>query len=158
MMGAIPGSREPDPCSTGSGPSSFDPERWASSRFARLLRDLKADGGELALRAGHCIDDLADAIEGMCFQFGGHTSKDGEAAICTMGLSDLEGAFDLLGWDEPHQTPEVTCDEPGCDHWSTCGTATSDGYRHTCYKHSPHASAMETRRAETGNTDSVAKP
>jgi hypothetical protein len=27
MMGAIPGSREPDPCSTGSGPSGFDPER-----------------------------------------------------------------------------------------------------------------------------------
>jgi hypothetical protein len=36
MMGAIPGSREPDPCSTGSGPSGFDPERDGFNK-ARLL-------------------------------------------------------------------------------------------------------------------------
>lgn len=47
-MGAIPGSREPSPCSTGLGPSGFDPERgpfliWSRKRKLWHRRD--EDGG-----------------------------------------------------------------------------------------------------------------
>lgn len=131
---------------------SAEPERWKTSRFARLLHDLAADGGDLSLRAERCIDDLADAIEGLCTQFGHQTSYNKSAAIWTGGLSDLERAFDLMGWHDPHRVPGATCDEPGCWKWIQAGIPTDDGYRRVC---SQHARAIEARRAETAQTGSV---
>jgi hypothetical protein len=37
IMGAIPGSREPSPSSTGLGPSGFDPERYVSGAAAAAM-------------------------------------------------------------------------------------------------------------------------
>jgi len=42
---------------------------------------------------------LRDALEDMCHQFGYEV---GQTGITTGGLSALEHAFDVLGWDDPH--------------------------------------------------------
>jgi len=53
----------------------------------------------------------------------------------TGGLSALEEAFDVLGWDDPHPEPEARCDEPGCMAQATCGISTRDSYRRVCGDH-----------------------
>lgn len=79
-------------------------------------------------------DKLRASLEGMCRQFAFWSSTGGHM---TGGLSVLENAFDLLGWDDPHICPEAQCDEPGCKEQITCGTPTADGYRNTCWPHHP---------------------
>jgi hypothetical protein len=49
--------------------------------------------------------ELQAALEGMCLQFGHVTERDGDRWLGTMGLSNLEWAFALLGWDDPHPIP-----------------------------------------------------
>lgn len=60
----------------------------------------------------------------------------------TGGLSVLEEAFSILGWDDPHPAPEDRCDEPSCMQqasvgWPTRpgGTGLNSGYRKTCTEH-----------------------
>jgi hypothetical protein len=36
-----------------------------------------------------------------------------------------------------NSTINLACDEPDCWEEVSCGTPTSNGYRRTCYKHSP---------------------
>lgn len=48
---------------------------------------------------------LRDALEGMCSQFAHDYERDGRRYLGTMGLSNLEDAFALLGWDDPHPIP-----------------------------------------------------
>ncbi len=62
--------------------------------------------------------------------------------IWTGGLSTLENAFDVLGWEDPHPLPDRRCDEPGCMKDATCGwptrpggTGLNGGYRRTCGDH-----------------------
>lgn len=77
-----------------------------------------------------------DALESMVHQFAYWSDKAG--GYWTGGLSALEEAFDVLGWDDPHPEPEARCDEPGCMGQITCGWPSANGYRRTCYDHSEY--------------------
>ena len=83
----------------------------------------------------HLSDLLAEcreALEDMCQQF----AYPGEGPVLiTGGLSALECAFRVLGWEDPHPVPERGCDEPGCRRMATCGTPVGGGYRTTCSEH-----------------------
>ena len=77
-----------------------------------------------------------DALEDMCQQF---AYPGIGPSLITGGLSALEDAFAVLGWDDPHPVPERGCDEPGCTRIATCGTPTPEGYRTSCSEHAPWA-------------------
>lgn len=81
------------------------------------------------------IDELRDALLDMVTQFAHQTVKDGVPCYSTGGLSALEHAFSVLGWDDPHPCPENACQMPGCTAWATCGTPTPDGYKRLCGTH-----------------------
>ena len=64
-------------------------------------------GLEVALKEREAeIERLRDALEGMCYQFGHDYERDGRRYLGTMGLSNLEDAFEVLGWDDPHPIPD----------------------------------------------------
>jgi len=112
----------------------------AAAEMRRLYRLLALRDAE----AGR----LRDALEGMVQQFAYWSSAKDKNGLWTGGLSALEQAFDVLGWDDPHPCPEQTCDEPGCTKQATEGVPTSKGYRRTCLKHCPdwrtrHGQAQE---------------
>jgi hypothetical protein len=79
------------------------------------------------------IDALTECLTDMCYQFA--YQHDDPCRIGTGGLSALEDAFDLLGWEDPHPTPEMQCDEPGCEKHAGCGWPSPNGYRRTCGQH-----------------------
>lgn len=74
-----------------------------------------------------------DALESMVRQFA--YWSDGVGGYWTGGLSALEEAFDVLGWDDPHPQPDARCDEPQCMAQRTCGIPTPAGYRSVCGEH-----------------------
>lgn len=81
-----------------------------------------------------------EALEGMVRQFAYWSNTAG--GYWTGGLSALELAFEVLGWEDPHPAPEARCDEPGCleqisTGWPTQpgGTTQNGGYRRTCGEH-----------------------
>jgi len=78
------------------------------------------------------VERLREALVDMVNQFAYPTRG---PKISTGGLSALEDAFEVLGWEDPHPTPERKCDEPGCDEHSTCGWPSPGGYRRTCFEH-----------------------
>jgi hypothetical protein len=55
--------------------------------------------------------------------------------ISTGGLSVLEDAFEILGYDDPHPVPERQCQFEGCTKTATSGTPTKNGYMRVCLKH-----------------------
>ena len=80
---------------------------------------------------------LRDFAEAVARQWGYVSNRH----IWTGGLSTLEEAFAILGWDDPHPLPEgdpLACDEPGCDKASSSGWPSASGYRHTCHEHSDY--------------------
>jgi len=80
-------------------------------------------------------DELMETIEDLVRQFAYPTVKNGVPCLTTGGLSTLEGAFAVLGWDDPHLCPEGACEAEGCTDWATCGTPTPDGYKWLCGTH-----------------------
>ena len=83
-------------------------------------------------------DEIAkyrDVLEDMVYQFGYWSESAG--GFTTGGLSALEAAFELLGWDDPHPVPGGCCDEAGCTKQISSGTPTASGYRQTCHEHRP---------------------
>lgn len=72
--------------------------------------------------------ELLNALEDMCYQFGYQTVKNCVPALSTGGLSVLENAFYLLGWEDPHPCPQSKCEISGCNEWATCGTNTPKNY------------------------------
>jgi hypothetical protein len=60
------------------------------------------------------IDELRDALEGMVNQYAYDTEVDGVAHLGTGGLSSLEYAFEVLGWNDPHPCPWRECEYEGC--------------------------------------------
>jgi hypothetical protein len=89
------------------------------------------------------IAELQDGLESMVCQFA--YWSEGVGGYTTGGLSALEEAFEVLGWEDPHPAPDARCDEPGCMKQPTCGTpkyqgvGAADGgeYRWTCLDHRP---------------------
>lgn len=80
------------------------------------------------------LERLAEALDDMARQF----AYSGNGRRTTGGLSALEGAFEALGWDDPHPLDkDEMCDEPGCKEPISCGTPTPGGYRRTCSEHCP---------------------
>ena len=70
--------------------------------------------------------EIIKALEGMCFQFGYKTMKDNTPCLTTGGLSALEEAFSVLGWQDPCPVPEAKCFL--CNKWATCGTPMPKNY------------------------------
>jgi hypothetical protein len=82
-------------------------------------------------------DRLREALEGMVWQFAHRSVRDGHRSLSTMGLSALEDAFEVLGWDDPRRCDEegLGCAWPGCEEWATCGEPTPHGYEWRCSAH-----------------------
>ncbi|MBR5199326.1 MAG: hypothetical protein IKW20_05800 [Bacteroidales bacterium] len=80
-------------------------------------------------------DDMREFAEDVACQFGYYCQNEGRLHITHGGLSTLEWAFDILGWDNPHPVPEFECEIEGCHEHATCGTPTADGYKRMCSKH-----------------------
>lgn len=81
------------------------------------------------------VADMREFAEDVAYQFGYYCQNGGRLHITHGGLSTLEWAFDILGWDNPHPVPECECEIEGCHEHATCGTPTADGYKRMCGKH-----------------------
>jgi hypothetical protein len=81
------------------------------------------------------MDDMKEFAADVAYQYGYYGQYNGRLHIGHGGLSTLEWAFDILGWDNPHPVPEFECEIDGCHEHATCGAPTSDGYKRMCGKH-----------------------
>lgn len=79
--------------------------------------------------------ELREALEGMVYQFGHWQVRDGVGGFGTMGLSALEEALRLLGYDDFMPAPEVECYVKDCHEQATCGAPSPNGYLRSCGKH-----------------------
>ena len=77
--------------------------------------------------------DLRETLGSMVNQFA--YWSDSVGGFTTGGLSALEGAFEALGWEDPHPQPDMRCDEPGCMKQQCIGSPTPTGYRSMCSDH-----------------------
>ncbi len=81
------------------------------------------------------VDDMKAFAKDVVYQFGYYCQSNGRLCITHGGLSTLEWAFDILGWENPHPVPECECEVDGCHEHATCGAPTKDGYKRMCGKH-----------------------
>ena len=81
------------------------------------------------------LSDLKEFANDVAYQFGYYCQNEGRLCITHGGLSTLEWAFDILGWENPHPVPECECEFDGCHEHATCGTPTKNGYKRVCGKH-----------------------
>lgn len=81
------------------------------------------------------VDDMREFAKDVAYQFGYYCQNGGRLHITHGGLSTLEWAFDILGWENPHPVPECECEIDGCHEHATCGAHTADGYKWMCSKH-----------------------
>lgn len=81
------------------------------------------------------VDDMKEFAEDVVYQFGYYCQNGGRLCITHGGLSTLEWAFNILGWENPHPVPECECEIEGCHEHATCGTPTADGYKRVCGRH-----------------------
>ena len=130
--------------------------------FEYALKDHKAVPGEFGTydaffdysmavkRLGHYEDtglepeEIKGFAEDVAYQFGYYFPIKDILYISTGGLSTLEWAFRILGWNDPHPVPECECEVPGCHEHATCGTPTKDGYKRVCGKHFVELTREET--------------
>ena len=80
-------------------------------------------------------EEIKGFAEDVAYQFGYYFPIKDILYISTGGLSTLEWAFRILGWNDPHPVPECECEVPGCHERANCGTPTKDGYKRVCGKH-----------------------
>lgn len=81
------------------------------------------------------VEEVREFARDVAYQFGYYCQNNGRLCITHGGLSTLEWAFDILGWENPHPVPECECEFDGCHEHATCGTPTKDGYKRVCGKH-----------------------
>ena len=81
------------------------------------------------------VADMKEFAEDVVYQFGYYCQNGGRLHITNGGLSTLEWAFNILGWENPRPVPECECQIEGCHEHATCGTPTADGYKRVCGKH-----------------------
>ena len=95
-------------------------------------------------------EEIKEFAEDVAYQFGYYFPIKDMLYISTGGLSTLERAFDILGWNDPHPVPECECEFPGCHEHATCGTPTKDGYKRVCGKHFVELTREEAEAALKG--------
>ena len=95
-------------------------------------------------------EEIKGFAEDVAYQFGYYFPIKDMLYISTGGLSTLERAFDILGWNDPHPVPECECEVPGCHEHATCGTPTKDGYKRVCGKHFAELTREEAEAALKG--------
>ena len=95
-------------------------------------------------------EEIKEFAEDVAYQFGYYFPIKDMLYISTGGLSTLERAFDILGWNDPHPVPECECEFPGCHEHATCGTPTKDGYKRVCGKHFAELTREEAEAALKG--------
>lgn len=81
------------------------------------------------------VEEMREFAQEVAYQFGYYCQNGGRLHITHGGLSTLEQAFDILGWENPHPVPECECEIDGCHEHATCGAPTADGYKRMCGKH-----------------------
>ena len=89
------------------------------------------------------VADLKEFAEDVVCQFGYYVQHNGRLHITHGGLSTLEWAFEILGWENPKPFPEGECEWDGCHEHATCGTPTPEGYKRVCVKHFADIQARE---------------
>ena len=92
------------------------------------------------------VAEMRQFAQDVAYQFGYYCQYKGRLHIGHGGLSTLEWAFDILGWDSFHPVPECECEIDGCHEHATCGTLTEDGYKFMCGKHYRERNDNENRR------------
>ena len=92
-------------------------------------------------------EEIKEFAEDVAYQFGYYLPIKDILYISTCGLSTLERAFDILGWNDPHPAPECECEVPGCHEHANCGTPTKDGYKRVCGKHFAELTREEAEAA-----------
>ena len=95
-------------------------------------------------------EGIKEFAEDVAYQFGYYFPIKDMLYISTGGLSTLERAFDILGWNDPHPVPECECEVPGCHELANCGTPTKDGYKRVCGKHFAELTREEAEAALKG--------
>ena len=136
--------------------------------FEYALKDHKAVPGEFGTydaffdysmavkRLGHYEntglepEEIKGFAEDVAYQFGYYFPIKDILYISTGGLSTLEWAFRILGWNDPHPVPECECEVPGCHEHANCGTPTKDGYKRLCGKHFAELAREEAEAAQKG--------
>lgn len=77
-----------------------------------------------------------EALEDMAWQYAYRFSRGRGLFLGTGGMSALEGAFDVLGWEDPHRCKlEMACDVVGCFEWRSAGIHWGDWYVRVCSNH-----------------------
>lgn len=99
------------------------------AEFERRVDELEA---ELRDNDGADAERLGEFAEEVIRQFAYRVKTNGRCAYTAGGLSVLEEAFDIVGWDDPHLCPECECEEDGCHEWATGGMPTPNGYKWLC--------------------------
>ena len=133
--------------------------------FEYALKDHKAVPGEFGTydaffdysmavkRLGHYEntglepEEIKGFAEDVAYQFGYYFPIKDILYISTGGLSTLEWAFRILGWNDPHPVSECECEVPGCHEHANCGTPTKDGYKRLCGKHFAELAREEAEAA-----------
>lgn len=81
-----------------------------------------------------------EALEGMVSQFSYRGTRGKRLHLNTGGLSALEYAFKVLGWDDPHFVDtENSCNIAGCYGWAVSGLNWGDLYLNLCSEHTQEA-------------------
>ena len=113
-------------------------------RLQAIVDRLQRDVQDERIRANAFVEQtlkLKESLENMCCQFAFWSeSKGGQ---WTGGISALEEAFNVLGWEDPHVDESTQCNEPGCRKEATYGTPTKNGYKRLCYEHFEAAEAAK---------------
>ena len=122
-----------------------------SDTAIEIINDLHTERLEYAseyiplIDAANCLSSYEDTglepeeikrfAKDVAYQFGYSFPIKDILYISTGGLSILERAFRILGWNDPHPVPECECEVPGCHEYANCGAPTKDGYKRVCGKH-----------------------
>ena len=92
-------------------------------------------------------EEIKEFAEDVIRQFAYHGQVNGRCAYTAGGLSTLEWAFQICGWDDPHPCPERECEVKNCHEWATGGRPTPDGYKFLCSRHYMAYEAREEAEA-----------
>lgn len=83
-------------------------------------------------------NEYREALEDMVYQFAYRIDGKGRIPprLGNMGLSALEHAFSVLGWDNAQDMPDSSCDIKRCQRWPHAGVPFPNGdYLSLCSEH-----------------------